>query len=624
IPGMAYLVRRLLENTSNQAWFNMGAAVRETALIEDGKRPQMAEASLQREDGVRVRDANVLGSRGGAEGGASERAFRNTAPAQFFHPAVRAAMRDALGRVRNGFGRRYPLLIGEEEILDRRLAEVAYPEAPSEIIGRVAQGRRDDAEAAVAIAGAAFPAWRDLPPTERGMVLRRAAAIMEERRFDLAAIMVFESAKPWHEADGDVIEAIDYLRYYSAQGERLAERVRLAPDVLGERNEYVYQGRGVTAVISPWNFPLAIPCGMTVGALAAGNCAILKPAAQSPIIAHALISILREAGVPPAVVQYLPGPGSEVGQALAESRGVDNIAFTGSSEVGLRLIETAARSHSSAPGETNGSGTVDHNAAARKEMVGRRPNVKRVIAEMGGKNAVIIDDDADLDQAIHGVIVSAFGYAGQKCSACSRLIIAGSAYEPAAERLKNAVASLVVGPPDDPATIVPPVIGADALERIRRYIESGRQSARLLVQADIGALASSGGYYVAPIVFTDVPLDAPIACEEIFGPVLSVFRARDFEEALGIALYSDFALTGGVFSRNPRHIQQARQAFRVGNLYINRKTTGAIPGRQPFGGLHMSGVGEKAGGPDYVRQFMDARTISENTTRRGFAPEEGD
>ena len=297
----------------------------------------------------------------------------------------------------------------------------------------------------------------------------------------------------------------------------------------------------------------------------------------------------------------MPGPGGEIGRALVEHPGVDNIAFTGSSEVGLGIIEAASRVRE-----------------------GQR-NVKRVVAEMGGKNAVIIDEDADLDQAVHGVLTSAFGYAGQKCSACSRLIIVGSAYDEALERLKNAVASLVVGPPHDPATFVPPVIGPDAREKIMGYIEAGTTYARLLVQTDISHLSpnTSQPPYVPPTIFTDVPLDSPLAREEIFGPVLSVFRAKDFEEALAIAMHSDFALTGGVFSRNPRHIEAARRGFRTGNLYINRKITGAIAGRQPFGGLAMSGVGEKAGGPDYVRQFMQPRVVTENTTRRGFAPEHG-
>jgi RHH-type proline utilization regulon transcriptional repressor/proline dehydrogenase/delta 1-pyrroline-5-carboxylate dehydrogenase len=349
--------------------------------------------------------------------------------------------------------------------------------------------------------------------------------------------------------------------------------------------------------------------------VAGGNAAILKPAAQSPIIAFRLVEILREAGTPEGVVQYLPGPGGEIGSALVEHPGVANIAFTGSSAVGLGIIEAASRNHPRAPAST----------AAPESSPSSFPlppsPLKRVVAEMGGKNAIIIDDDADLDQAIHGTVISAFGYAGQKCSACSRLIIVGSAYEEALERLKNAVASLVVGPSDDPATFVPPVISADARDKIMRYIEEGKRSSTLVAQGPSPEPAP--GHYAPPTVFTDVLLDSPLAREEIFGPVLCVFRAATFEEALDIAMHSDFGLTGGVFSRNPRHIEAARRAFRVGNLYINRKITGAIAGRQPFGGLALSGLGEKAGGPDYVRQFMQPRVVTENTMRRGFAPEEG-
>jgi RHH-type proline utilization regulon transcriptional repressor/proline dehydrogenase/delta 1-pyrroline-5-carboxylate dehydrogenase len=314
------------------------------------------------------------------------------------------------------------------------------------------------------------------------------------------------------------------------------------------------------------------------------------------------------------VVQYLPGPGGEVGRALVEHANVDSIAFTGSSEVGLGIIESAAKVREG------------------------QANVKRVVAEMGGKNAVIIDDDADLDQAVHAVLVSAFGYAGQKCSACSRLIIVGSAYEPALSRLRNAVASLVVGAPEDPATQVPPVISAAARDKILGYIEEGKRTCTLVAQGSTPDLVAKspppvlvaqgpspehGGYFVPPTVFADIHQDSPLAQEEIFGPVLAVFRAKDFEEAVRIAMNSRFALTGGVFSRNPRNIELARRAFRVGNLYINRKITGAVVSRQPFGGLAMSGVGEKAGGPDYVRQFMAPRVVSENTVRRGFAPEDG-
>jgi RHH-type proline utilization regulon transcriptional repressor/proline dehydrogenase/delta 1-pyrroline-5-carboxylate dehydrogenase len=503
-------------------------------------------------------------------------------------------MEAALDEVRASFGTSYPLLIGDEQITSRLSSDVRYPADPSVVVGRVAQAAAHDVDAAVSAARGGFERWRDLPARERGDILRRAAELMGSRRYELAATMVFESAKPWAEADGDVAEAIDYCRYYALQGELLSEP-ELTLETSGEENVHFHEGRGVTAVVAPWNFALAIPTGMTVGALAGGNAAILKPAAQSPVIAAKLVSVLREAGVPSDVVQYLPGPGSVVGEGLVTHPGVDSIAFTGSMEVGLRIIELAGKTHPD------------------------QRNVKRVVAEMGGKNAIIIDDDADLDQAVQGTLVSAFGYAGQKCSACSRLIIVASAYDEALDRLKNAAESLIVGPPHDPATFVPPVIGPDARERIMRYIDEGRRSATLVAQAPV---PDGEGSYVPPTVFADVPLDSPLAREEIFGPVLSVFRAESFEQALAIATSSRFALTGGVFSRNPRHIEQARRRFRIGNLYINRKTTGAVVGRQPFGGLLRSGLGEKAGGPDYVRQFMQPRTITENTVRRGFAPDE--
>jgi RHH-type proline utilization regulon transcriptional repressor/proline dehydrogenase/delta 1-pyrroline-5-carboxylate dehydrogenase len=570
IPGMAYLVRRLLENTSNQSWF-----VREARA----EPPEVVLAHPQA---------------GGAAAPEGEPAkFKNAAPDAFFLPGPRAAMERALRRVQSEFGRDYPLLIAGERVQNRDKDEVRYPADPARLVGRVARATRLDVDGAVDAARKAFTGWRDLPATERGAVLRRAAAILEERRFDLAATMVFESAKPWQEADGDVVEAIDYLNYYALQAERLS-RPRSLGDVLGEDNEYRLEGRGVVAVITPWNFPLAIICGMASGALAAGNCAILKPAAQSPIIAFKLAEALHEAGVPGAVLQYLPGPGSMVGQALVDHPGIDNIAFTGSREVGLSLVRAAA------------------------EVREGQRNVRRVIAEMGGKNAIIIDDDADLDQAVAGAVISAFGYAGQKCSACSRLIIIGSAYDEALARLGPAVESLIVGPPNDPATFVPPVISAQARDKIAGYVDRGMRTARLLAR---GQMPSGRGYYVAPAVFVDVDEMSPLAQDEIFGPVLSVFHAAGFEDALRIAMNSAFALTGGVYSRNPRHVEDAKRAFRVGNLYINRKTTGAIVGRQPFGGLAMSGIGDKAGGPDYLLQFMMPRVISENTMRRGFAPE---
>jgi RHH-type proline utilization regulon transcriptional repressor/proline dehydrogenase/delta 1-pyrroline-5-carboxylate dehydrogenase len=576
IRGMAYLVRRLLENTSNQSWFVRGATTESPEEVLAPPQPGPPTALVPR---------NPLQV-------AHQDGFVNAPPAEFHDPMQRGVMSIAIEHVRFGLDGTQPLLIGRERVR-RDHAEVRYPAEPDFVIGRVSQATAEDVDAAVEEARAAFPAWRDRPARERADALRRAAQIMQMTRFELASLMVFESAKPWHEADGDVVEACDYLRYYAAQAERLLAPLPVG-EVLGEDNLYIREARGIAAIIAPWNFPLAIITGMASAALAAGNATILKPAAQSPLIAARLVEILRQAGVPPEVVQYLPGPGGSIGQALVEHPGVETIAFTGSKEVGLSILRTAAEVR---PGQRN---------------------LKRVVAEMGGKNAIIVDDDADLDQAVAGVIASAFGYAGQKCSACSRLVIVGSAYDEVLARLGPAVESLAVGPPDDPATFVPPVISKAAQAKIEGYIEQGLKTARLLVQ---GSRPEGDGAYVRPTVFVDVARDDRLARDEIFGPVLSVFPAGDFEEALAIALDSEFALTGGLYSRNPRNIERARREFRVGNLYINRKVTGAVVGRQPFGGLAMSGIGDKAGGPDYLLQFLQPRTVTENTMRRGFAPE---
>ncbi|MGH7387823.1 MAG: aldehyde dehydrogenase family protein, partial [Candidatus Methylomirabilales bacterium] len=387
------------------------------------------------------------------------------------------------------------------------------------------------------------------------------------------------------------------LEYYGREMLRIGKGQRLG-DAPGEVNEYLYQPRGVAVIIAPWNFPLAILTGMTSAALVTGNATIMKPAEQSPVMAWHLMTIFQEAGFPAGVVNYLPGLGEEVGEYLVTSPLVDLVAFTGSRGVGLRIYELASQTKKGQRGP------------------------KRVIAEMGGKNAIIVDEDADLDEAVRGVVASAFGYAGQKCSACSRAIVVGSAHGPFLTRLVQAAASLKVGPPEDPGTVVGPLIDEEAYRKVLRYVEQGRREARLLLETDVSHLKT--GTYVGPTVFADVPPAATIAREEIFGPVLAVFRAAEFEEALEIANGTEYALTGGLYSRSPAHIERAKAAFRVGNLYINRKITGAIVGRQPFGGFKMSGIGSQAGGPDYLLQFMEPRTITENTLRRGFAPPEGD
>ena len=362
-----------------------------------------------------------------------------------------------------------------------------------------------------------------------------------------------------------------------------------------KRTGFEYWPRGVVAVIAPWNFPLAILSGMTVAALATGNTVIMKPAEQSAVIGFKLMEIFNELGLPPGVLNYLPGPGEVVGAALVDHPDVALVAFTGSRAVGLSINAQAA------------------------QVSTKLTSVKRVIAEMGGKNAIIVDDDADLDEAVLGVVKSAFGYQGQKCSACSRVIVLDTIYDEFLGRLVEAARSLTVGPADDPAASVGPVIDADAFERIHKYIALGRQTARVALATDVGALADEG-FYVGPHIFADVAPDARIAQEEIFGPVLAVLRAKDFDEAIQIFNNTDYALTGGVFSRRPGHLARARRELVAGNLYLNRGITGALVGRQPFGGFKLSGIGSKAGGTDYLLQFVVPRTITENTLRRGFAP----
>jgi RHH-type proline utilization regulon transcriptional repressor/proline dehydrogenase/delta 1-pyrroline-5-carboxylate dehydrogenase len=458
------------------------------------------------------------------------------------------------------------------------------------MVGRVRIATSSDVEKAIETAARFFPRWRGQGAPERARFLFAAAEKMRQRRWELAAWEVFEVGKSWREADADVAEAIDYLEYYGRQMLHLA-LPRETQRLQSESNVYLYEPRGLAAIIAPWNFPLAILTGMTAAALVAGNCALVKPAEQSPIMALRLLEILREAEIPPQACQLLHG-GGEIGASLVRSPHIHVIAFTGSREVGLEILQQA---YTHRAGE-------DH--------------VKRVVCEMGGKNAVIVDNDADMDEAIFHIIDSAFGYQGQKCSAASRLILVEEVYERLLARLIEATKSLQIGPPEDPRNTVGPLIDAEAKERVLQYIRMGKTEATCALEMP----APDEGFFVGPVIFRDVDPQNRIAQEEIFGPVLAVMKAGTFDDALAIANQSSFALTGGVFSRSPAHIEKARQEFRVGNLYINRSITGAVVERQPFGGLKLSGIGSKAGGPDYLLQFLEPRTISENTLRHGFVP----
>jgi RHH-type proline utilization regulon transcriptional repressor/proline dehydrogenase/delta 1-pyrroline-5-carboxylate dehydrogenase len=588
LPGMAYLVRRLLENTANESFLR-------ASFTEHVPEEQLLMNPLQR----RGQGSGVRGQENGRHAGPDSSvirhpsSFRNEPLTDFSRAEARESMRQALAAVAGQLGTSYPLVINGQPFQTEAWIESLNPSHCRQIVGRCGRATAAQARQAIEVARAAFGAWRDTPVQERADYFFRAADVMRRRRFELAAWEVYECGKQWREADADVAEGIDYCDYYAREMLRLAQPQRR--DVPGEQNEYFYEPRGVTVVIAPWNFPLAILCGMSTAALVSGNPIIMKPAEQSSVIGAKLMEVFQEVGLPPGVAGYLPGVGEEIGAELVNHPAVAMIAFTGSRGVGLHINREAAEPR---PGQ-------DH--------------VKRVLAEMGGKNAVIVDADADLDEAVHGVAASAFGYAGQKCSACSRAVVLEPLYEQFLSRLVEATRSLRVSPAEDPGCFVGPLIDADAQRRVLDYVEKGKHEATLAYAADVGALAQEG-YFVGPHVFGDVPPSAAIAQEEIFGPVLAVLRARDLDHALEIANGTAYALTGGLYSRSPQNIARVKRAFRVGNLYVNRKITGALVDRQPFGGFKMSGIGSKAGGPDYLLQFLQPRAISENTLRRGFAP----
>lgn len=593
LPGMAYLVRRLLENTSNESFLRAGFVenVPEEKLL-------MNPASHRGSNGQgRTPWQPARSNRGDADAGAGARRFVPEAPSDFSRADVRDAMKSALTEVRARLGRAYPLVIDGKRVESPARITSTNPADRKEVIGVVASATVGQADDAVEAARRAFASWRRTPVEQRAGLLRRVAELMRRQKFELAAWIVLEVSKPWREADADVAEAIDFCDFYAGEMERLSARPRRR-DVPGEENYMFYEPRGVCAVIAPWNFPLAILTGMTAAAVVTGNTAIMKPAEQSPVIAYKLMELFEQAGCPPGVVNYLPGVGEEVGPALVKHPKVPLIVFTGSKAVGLAINRDAAETP---PGQ---------------------PFVKRVITEMGGKNAIIVDEDADLDEAVLGVVASAFGFAGQKCSACGRVIVLDAIYDQFVPRLIEATRSLRVGSGEDPGAAVPPVIDAESADRIRGMIRRAKAQCVLAHETDVGDLATRG-HFVGPTVFVDVPPDAELAQQEVFGPVLAVIRAGDLDDALRIANGTPYALTGGVYSRSPAAIERVRQELRVGNLYINRRITGAIVDRQPFGGFNLSGIGSKAGGPDYLTQFMIPRTVTENTMRRGFTPDLG-
>ncbi|QYM79444.1 proline dehydrogenase family protein [Horticoccus luteus] len=583
LPGMAYLVRRLLENTSNEGFLR-------SKYSGETSQSQMLDNPVNAIAGA----AEPLRRRPRPPG-----SFINAANTDFTIATNRTAQKAALKDFETRhLGKRWPCIVNGKKITNRAFIASVNPARPAQIIGYWAQGTVQDADEAVAASVAFFPQWRATPVDVRASILETAAEIMETRRLEINSLLILEAAKPWLEADGDTSEAIDFLRFYASEIRRIVTPV-VTQDVPGEHCVQTWSPRGVGIAVAPWNFPLAILTGLTVAPLVAGNCVIIKPARQTSIIGAYLMNILREAGVPAGALHFLPCSGADAGAHLVAHPQVDFIAFTGSREVGLNIWQEAGKTK---------AGQI---------------NLKKVVCEMGGKNAMIIDTDADLDEAIPAVIYSAFGFAGQKCSALSRLIVLETIYDRFVGRLLSACPAIPVGDPSQPGTIVNPVIDEGAQKSILAYIEAGRQECHLAWQGTLPPhLRETGGYYVPPCIFTNCRPTDRIVREEIFGPVLAILKAKDLDEAFEMANANDYALTGGFFSRSPAAIDRAKTEQLVGNLYINRGCTGAVVQRHPFGGFKMSGGGTKAGGREYLENFLFPRLIAENVLRRGFTPVE--
>jgi len=561
IPGMGYLVRRLLENTANESFLR---------LADQGAVPAVAIRATARIDAGRGAGCAVT---------------------EFADPGLRDALRAALDQVRGRQGEFVPLLIGKREVVTGRWLDSVNPAHPGTAVARAAMAGPAEVEAAAAAARDAWSGWREAGPARRAQVLRDAAQRLEERRMWFAALEILEVGKTWREADADVAEAVSHLRH--AAGLAAAEPARGPAQRPGESNREVAEPRGVVAAITPWNFPAAIPAGIIAPALAAGNPVILKPSSQASAAAYHLVRLLREAGVPPGILQYLPGPGRVAGLGLANHPDVAVVAFTGSRSVGLELMAAAATAR---PGQWC---------------------LKQTVLELGGKNAIIVDDDADPDAAIAGILSSAFGYGGQKCSACSRVILVQDIAEAMLPRLAAALDAWRVGDPAEAPTDMGPLIDAAAVQRVADAVAAVHDRGRMVHLYPAERLPHEG-FYAPPVIATGLAAADPVAAEELFAPVLCVLVAPSFAAAIDLAMDSPYALTGGVYSRSPAHLKLAADRFQVGNLYFNRGITGAVVGRQPFGGARLSGDGHRSGGPDALAPYRWHRTITENTSRHGM------
>src|SRR2546423_2534521 len=507
--------------------------------------------------------------------------FKNAPYTDFTRPENRQAQMEALEKVKLELGQTYPLIIGDEKITNEATFTSRNHSQPDQVIGYFSSATVEQVDAAVQSGAAAFETWKHVPAEERAGYLFAAADLLKKRRFEFNAWMIYEVGKSWPEADGDTAEAIDFMEFYAREMMRLAEGQPLVK-IEGEDNQLVYIPLGVGAVISPWNFPSAIMAGMTSAAFVSGNTVVLKPASTSPMIAWQFMRILEEVGLPAGVVNFLTGSGSTIGDALVENPQIRFIASPGSRDEGLRINELAA-----------------------KHQKGQRW-LKRTILEMGGKDAVVVDETADLDAAEGAIVASGFGFQGQKCSAGSRAIIVDQVYDQVLQKVIEKTRELTMGDVTQPGTMIGPVVDENAMKKISGYIEVGKGEGRLVT----GGGQHGPGYFIEPTVIADVDPQARIAQEEIFGPVLAVIRAQDFDDAMHIANDTEYGLTGSLDSRDPQHIEQAKEEYFVGNLYFNRKSTGALVGVHPFGGFNMSGTDSKAGGPDYLLLFTQAKAIS--------------
>ena len=511
--------------------------------------------------------------------------YKNETYLDWTDEANRKAMRDALKDVESQLGKSYPAIIGGKRVETEGEVVSVNPANPSQTIGRTTRATEREADLALQTAAKTFETWSRTAPEARARILLRAAAIMRRRKFEMLAWEVYEGGKPWAEADAQVAEAIDFLEYYSREMLRLKDGVEIY-SIPGEESRYTYQPMGVGVIIAPWNFPTAILTGMSSAAIVAGNTIVMKPSEFTPVIGAKVAEIFEEAGLPEGVLNFLPGYGSEVGDYLVSDARTRFISFTGSMKTGLRINELAAK------------------------QIENQRWVKRVIAEMGGKDAMVIDDSADLDAAADDIVKSAYGYSGQKCSAASRAILHADIHDELLEKVLEKAKALKIGVPaeDGPEVNVGPVISEPQFEKVTGYVDIGKEEGERLLGEDPGD--PEDGYFVSPTIF-GVEAGARVAREEVFGPVLSVIQARDFDEALRIANDSPYGLTGGVYSKNRDHLERAREEFKAGNVYFNRSITGALVGVQPFGGYGLSGTDSKAGGPDYLPLHMLARTTVE-------------